>query len=193
MRIQFVAVVAASAVALGLTDNVAFAESSIFELRITNNTDRALTFRLHDGQSKHARLVHDGNKVSEYTIPAGSYDVVGVQATGSKCSPNCGGCSPTVGKVYAYYFDDKGDEQRNNYYEPSVEFFEYCGFAGTKSITTYTSNWAFDHGTGKGTGKFKHSQKASNNSYTKSDPAQGLTVDGKYISGHATISYNNSN
>ena len=139
------------ATGLGWAGNSAEAEASIFELRITNNTDRALTFKLHEGQSKHARLVHNGNKVSAYTIASGAYDVVGVQATGSKCTPNCGGCSPTVGKVYAYYKDDKGNEQRNNYYEPSVEFFEYCGIAGTKPITTYTSNWAFDHGTGKGT------------------------------------------
>lgn len=180
-----------AAICFGMSADIAFAEASIFELRITNNTDTDLTFRLHDGQSKHAKLVYDGKSVSSYTIGAGSYDVVGVQATGKKCAPNCGGCTPTTGKVYAYYTDSKGDEQRNNYYEPSIEFFEYCGVAGTKPITTYTSNWVFDHGTGKGTGAFKHDQDGSHNSYTHSDAARGLTVDGKYISGHAEITYYN--
>lgn len=169
----------------------ASAEASIFELRISNDTDTDLTFRLHDGQSKHARLTYDGKSVYSHTIKSGVSDTIGVQATGNKCSPNCGGCTPTIGKVYAYYTDSKGTEQRTNYYEPSIEFFEYCGISGDKPITTYTSNWSFDHGTGKGTGAFKHSQSSSHNSYTSGDPAKGLTVDGKYISGHATISYEN--
>ncbi|MEM9572287.1 MAG: hypothetical protein AAF996_12550 [Pseudomonadota bacterium] len=168
---------------------LAHAEASIFELRITNNTDSDLTFRLHDGQSKHARLTYNNKSVSSHTIKSGTSDTIGVQPAGKKCSPNCGACTPTIGKVYAYYTDSKGNEQRSNYYEPSVEFFEYCGVAGTKPITTYTSNWSFDHGTGKGTGVFNHQQSASHNSYTSSNPAQGLTVDGKYISGHATITY----
>lgn len=41
----------------------------------------------------------------------------------------------------------------------------------------------------KGPGEFKHSQKFSSNSYTSSNTSKGLTVDGKYISGHATITY----
>lgn len=167
------------------------AEASIFELRISNNTDTDLTFRLHDGQSKHARLTYHGKSVSNHTIKSGVSDTVGVQATGNKCSPNCGGCSPTIGKVYAYCIDSKGNEQRSNYYEPSIEFFEYCGISGDKPVTAYTSNWSFDHGTGKGTGVFRHSQNSSHNSYTSGDPAKGLTVDGKYISGHATITYEN--
>ena len=170
---------------------LAHAEASIFELRITNETDTDLTFRLHDGQSKHARLTYNGKSVSSHTIKSGQHDTVGVQATGSKCSPNCGACTPTIGKVYAYYIDSKGDEQRSNYYEPSIEFFEYCGISGDKPVTTYTSNWSFDHGTGKGTGAFYHDQTASHNSYTSDNPAKGLTVDGKYISGHATITYRN--
>lgn len=174
---------------IGFTGSVAHAEASIFELRITNDTDTDLTFRLHDGKSKHAKLKYDGDTVSSHKIKAGTDGIVGIQPTGKKCAPNCGGCTPTIGKVYAYYEDDDGNEQRNNYYQAAVEFFEYCGVAGSKSITTYTSNWTFDHGTGKGTGKFSHDQKSSHNSYTKSDPAQGLTVDGKYISGHATITY----
>jgi hypothetical protein len=172
-----------------MTGQMANAESSIFELRITNNTDTDLTFELHDGKSKHARLKYDGKTVNRQKIKAGEYGVVGIQPTGQKCAPTCGGCTPTIGKVYAYYKDDNGDQQRNNYYEASVEFFEYCGVSGDKPITTYTSNWTFDHGTGKGTGKFNHDQSSSHNSYTKSDPAQGLTLDGKYISGHATITY----
>ena len=172
-----------------LTPIVAEAESSIFELRITNNTKSDLTFRLHDGKSKHARLIYDGKSVSGHKIKAGEYGVVGVQPTGKKCSTNCGGCTPTIGKVYAYYTDGKGVEQRSNYYQASVEFFEYCGVSGGKPITTYTSNWTFDHGTGKGTGRFDHSQSATHHSYTSSNPAKGLTVDGKYISGHATITY----
>lgn len=189
MKLEIVSASLIAALGFGWMGNSAHAEASIFELRITNDTDTDLTFRLHEGQSKHARLVHNGDKVSEYTVAAGTYDVVGVQATGSKCSPSCGGCSPTIGKVYAYYDDSKGNEQRNNYYEPSIEFFEYCGVAGSKPITTYTSNWSIDHGTGKGTGEFKHSQKSSSNSYTSSNAGKGLTVDGKYISGHATIIY----
>jgi len=177
------------AVASAVPLNVANADASIYELRITNDTSTDLTFRLHDGQSKHARLVYNKNSVNSHTIKAGTSDIVGVQPTGNKCATTCGGCTPTIGKVYAYYIDSHGNEQRSNYYEPRVEFFEYCGFAGTKPITTYTSNWSFDHGTGKGTGAFKHSQKSSSNSYTSSDPGKGLTVDGKYISGHATITY----
>lgn len=189
MKICTIVACMIGSLSLGWTGNMAHAEASIFELRITNNTDTSLTFRLHEGQSKHAKLVHDGKKVSGYTINAGTSDTIGVQATGNKCSPTCGGCSPTIGKVYAYYQDDDGDEQRNNYYEPAIEFFEYCGVAANKPITTYTSNWVFDHGTGKGTGNYDHDQKSSTNSYTKSNAAQGLTVDGKYISGHATITY----
>ncbi|MEL7540450.1 MAG: hypothetical protein AAGJ51_06070 [Pseudomonadota bacterium] len=170
---------------------MAYAEASIFELRITNKTDSDLTFRLHEGQSKHARLTYNKQSVNGHTIKSGQSDTIGVQATGQKCSPNCGGCTTTTGKVYAYYTDSNGDEQRSNYYEPSIEFFEYCGISGDKPITTYTSNWVFEHGTGKGTGKFKHDQSSSHNSYTSSSPAKGLTVDGKYISGHATITYTN--
>lgn len=178
-----------SALSTSIPFGVAHAEASIFELRITNHTESDLTFRLHDGQSKHARLTYNGQVVSSHTIKSGEYGIVGVQATGNKCDPKCGGCSPTIGKVYAYYTDAKGDEQRSNYYEPSIEFFEYCGISGDKPITTYTSNWTFDHGTGKGTGVFNHSQSASHNSYTSGNPAKGLTVDGKYISGHANITY----
>ena len=191
MEFQKLLTGAVMALCIGLSGGLANAEASIFELRITNDTDTDLTFRLHDGKSKHARLKYDGATVSSHKVKAGTYDVVGIQPTGDKCAPNCGGCTPTIGKVYAYYDDDDGNEQRNNYYQASVEFFEYCGVAASKPITTYTSNWKFDHGTGKGTGKFNHDQKSSHNSYTKSSPAQGLTLDGKYISGHATITYTN--
>ena len=165
------------------------AEASIFELRITNNTNSDLTFKLQDGHSKHVHLTYDKEPVSSHTIPAGTYGVVGVQPDGHKCDPGCGTCSPSYGKVYAWYTNDSGKEVRNNYYKASVEFFEYCGVAGTKPVTAYTSNWAFDHGGGQGNKHFHYEQKASHNNYTKSDPAQGLTVDGKYISGHATITY----
>ena len=167
----------------------AMAEASIFELRITNDSDTDLTFRLQDGHSKHVRLTYNKKKVTSHTIKAGTYDVVGVQPTGEKCDPKCGFCTPSYGKVYAWYEDESGKDVRNNYYKASVEFFEYCGVAGTKPVTAYTSNWAFDHGGGQGNKHFHYEQKASHNNYTKSDPAQGLTVDGKYISGHATISY----
>ena len=169
----------------------ALAEASIFELRITNDSSEDLTFRLQDGHSKHAHLTYNKKQVSAHTIKAGTYDVVGVQPSGAKCDPKCGVCTPTYGKVYAWYTNDKGAQVRNNYYKATVEFFEYCGVAGSKPITTYTSNWKFDHGGGQGTNHLNHSQKASHNNYTKSDPAQGLTVDGKYISGHATITYSN--
>lgn len=58
-----------------------------------------------------------------------------------------------------------------------------------KPLTTYTSNWYFDHGTGKGTGECKHDQKDSSKAYTSSNPAQGITFDAKHVSGHATIRY----
>lgn len=165
------------------------AEASIFELRITNDTKSDLTFKLQDGHSKHVHLTYNKNKVTSHTIKAGTSDVVGVQPDGHKCDPRCGACSPSYAKVYSWYTDDGGQEVRNNYHKPSVEFSEYCGVAGNKPITTYTSNWAFDHSGGKGTKHFHYVQKASHNSYTKANPAQGLTVDGKYISGHATITY----
>ncbi|MEL7545325.1 MAG: hypothetical protein AAGJ84_01645 [Pseudomonadota bacterium] len=165
------------------------AEASTFELRITNESSAALTFRLHDGQSKHTKLTYNDKSVSSHKIASGTSATVGIKATGDKCSPNCGACDPSIGKVYAYYKDEKGDEQRNNYYEATLEFFEYCGISATKPVTTYTSNWTFDHGGGKGTNKYSHTQKSSHNSYTSSDPAKGLTVDKKYVSGHATITY----
>ena len=46
-----------------------------------------------------------------------------------------------------------------------------------------------DETAGKGNNRFKHTQKSSHNNYTKSDPAQGLTVDAKKIKGQATIVY----
>ena len=166
----------------------AFSEASTFELRITNNSSSDLTFQLHDGQSKHAKLTYENSVISSHTIVAGASGTVGIKADGNKCSPNCGGCNATVGKVYAYY-DDKGSETRNNYYEATLEFFEYCGVSGDKPITTYTSNWTFDHGGGKGTNKYAHDQSSSHNSYTSSSASKGLTVDKKYVSGHATITY----
>ena len=191
MRRQVILPALFATFSVALFSQMAHAESSIFELRVTNNTDTDLTFKLHDGQSKHARLTYDGKKVSSHTVKAGSYGIVGVQPTGKKCAPNCGACTPTIGKVYAYYIDSHGDEQRNNYYEPRVEFSQYCGVAASKPLVTYTSNWKFDHGTGKGTGAFSHDQSSTHNSYTSTNPAKGLTVDGKYISGHATITYEN--
>ena len=177
--------------ALVLTAPAAMAEASIFELRITNNTDTDLTFRLDEDRSKHARLTYNKKSVTSHTIKAGTYDIVGVQATGAKCDPKCGACTPTRGKVYAWYKDSSGKEIRNNYYKASVDFYEYCGVAGTKPVTTYSSNWSFEHHQGKGTNHYKHSQNSTHNNYTKSDPGQGLTVDGKHISGHANITYSN--
>ncbi|MEO1660534.1 MAG: hypothetical protein AAFR51_06070 [Pseudomonadota bacterium] len=174
-----------------LMSPAALSEASIFELRITNDSEKDLTFRLQDGHSKHARLTYDKKQVSSHTIKAGTYGVVGVQPTGAKCDPKCGVCTPTYGKVFAWYTNDKGEQVRNNYYKATVEFFEYCGVAATKPVTTYTSNWAFDHGGGQGTNNITHTQKATHNNYTKSSPAQGLTVDGNHISGHATITYSN--
>ena len=163
---------ALAALSLGAT-----ADTSIFELRITNDTNTDLTFRLHEGKSKHADLTYDKKSVYEHTIKAHSSDTIGVRPTNLKCAPNCGACNPTIGKVYAYYKDKNGVEQRTNYYQATYEFFEYCGVSANKPVTAYTSNWSFDHGTGKGVGAFKHSQKSSNNGYTSSDPAKGLTFD----------------
>ena len=165
------------------------AEASIFELRITNNTNSDLTFKLNDGHSKHVHLTYDEKHVSAHTIKAGEHGVVGIQPDGHKCSPNCGACSPSYGKVYAWYTNDSGKRVRNNYYKATVEFSEYCGVTGDKPVTAYTSNWSFDHGGGKGTKRFTYEQKSSHNSYTNYNPARGLTVDGKYISGHADITY----
>lgn len=165
------------------------AEASIFELQITNNTDRNLTFELKDDHSKHVDLTHNKNYVDRVVIKPGTSDIVGIKPDGNKCSPTCGTCSPSYGKVYAWYTDDKGNQQRNNYYRASVEFFEYCGVSAGKPLTTYTSNWNFEHHQGKGDNRFKHKDKSSHNNYTRSDPAQGLTVDAKKIQGHATIVY----
>lgn len=167
----------------------AVAEVSIYELRITNNTDRDLTFRLKDDHSKHVELTRNKKIVPEVTIKPGTSDIVGIKPDGNKCAPSCGTCSPSVGRVYAWYKDDNGKEQRNNYYEASVEFFEYCGVTAGKPLTTYTSNWNLERHQGKGNNRFKHKDKSSHNNYTKSDPAQGLTLDAKKIHGHATIVY----
>ena len=167
----------------------AFADTSIFELRITNNTNTDLTFRWHEGQSKHADMTYNKKSVDAHTIKAGTSDTIGVKPTARKCAPNCGACNPAVGKIYAYYKDKNGNEQRNNYYEATYEFFEYCGTAANKPVTAYTSNWSFDHGDGKGNEAYKHSQKSSNKAYTSSNPAKGLTFDAKRVSGHANITY----
>lgn len=189
MKLANIAMAVVTFGAMPLAAGSAHAEASIFELRISNETDTDLTFRMHEGQSKHARLTYNKKSVKSHTIKSGTSDIIGVQPTGKKCAPNCGGCTPTKGKVYASYIDANGKEQINNYHKPSVEFFEYCGSSGGKSLTTYTSNWSYDHG--KGTSAYPHPQKASTNSYTSSNPAKGLTLDGKYIKGHATITYKN--
>ena len=176
-------------VAALLLTPIASAEEYNFDMRITNNTNTDLTFQLQDGHSKHVHLTYDGSHIGAHTIKAGEYGVVGVQPDGHKCDPGCGACSPSYGKVYAWYTNDSGKRVRNNYYKATVEFSEYCGVAGDKPVTTYTSNWSFDHGGGKGTKRFTYEQKSSHNSYTKYNPARGLTVDGKYISGHAEITY----
>ena len=167
----------------------AYANTSTFELRITNDTKADLTFRWHDGQSKHANMTYNKKSVDAHTIKAGTSDTIGIQPTARKCAPNCGACTPAIGKIYAYYKDKNGDEQRNNYYEARYEFFEYCGVAANKPITAYTSNWDFDHGDGKGDEHYKHKQKSSNKAYTSSNPAKGLTFDAKRVSGHANITY----
>lgn len=167
----------------------AMADTTIFELRITNETNADLTFRLHEGQSKHVNLTYNKKSIVRHTIKAGTSDTIGIQPTARKCATNCGACNPSVGKVYAYYTDENGKEQRNNYYEATYEFFEYCGVTANKPITSYTSNWSFDHGDGKGVERYKHSQKSSNQAYTSGNPATGLTFDAKKVSGHATITY----
>ena len=167
----------------------AFAETSIFELRITNATNQDLVFQLHDGKSKHSDLTYNKKVVSQHTIKAGVSDTIGVKPTGRKCSTNCGACNPALGKVYAYYADENGNLVRNNYFQAKYEFFEYCGVAATKPVTTYTSNWSFNHGGGKGDNRYAHAQKSKSNGYTASSPAKGLTFDAKYVSGHATITY----
>ena len=167
----------------------AIAEMTVYELRITNDTGTDLTFQLHDGKSKKVHLTYEGEIVHRQKIKAGTSDTIGIRPYGDKCVTACGGCTAAIGKVYAYYKDAKGDQQRNNYYQVDYEFFEYCGVSGNKAITAYTSNWYFDHGTGKGTGKFSHHQKDSSKAYSSGNPAQGITFDAKYVSGHANITY----
>lgn len=167
----------------------ALASTTVYELRITNDTDTDLTFQLHDGKSKKVDLVYEGEFVNRQKVKAGTSDTIGIRPYAEKCVTACNGCTAAVGKVYAYYKDEDGNQQRNNYYQADYEFFEYCGVAADKPLTTYTSNWYFDHGTGKGTGEFKHDQKDSSKAYTSSNPAQGITFDAKYVSGHATIRY----
>lgn len=178
-----------TALAAFMLTPVASAEASIFELRITNTTNSDLTFELQDGHSKHVHLTYENKHVASHTIKAGEYGVVGIQPDGHKCDPECGACSPSYGKVYAWYTNDSGKPVRNNYHKATVEFFEYCGVSANKPVMAYTSNWSFDHGGGKGNKRFHCEQKSSHNSYTKYNPARGLTVDGKYISGHADITY----
>ncbi len=167
----------------------ASAEISIYELRITNNTDRDLTFILKDDHSKRVDLTRNKAIVDHVTIKPGTSDIVGIKPDGHKCAPTCGVCTPAKGRVYAWYKNDKGDDVRNNYYEASVEFFEYCGTTAGKPLTTYTSNWHMEKHQGQGNNRFKHKDKSSHNNYTKSDPAQGLTMDAKKIKGHTTIVY----
>ena len=167
----------------------ASAETSIFELRVTNNTDRDLTFILKDDHSKHVDLTHKKAITDRVIIKPGTSDIVGIKPDGHKCAPTCGVCSPAKGRVYAWYYNDKGEQVRNNYYEASVEFFEYCGTTAGKPLTTYTSNWNLEKHQGQGNNRFKHKDKSSHNNYTRSDPAQGLTMDAKKIHGHATIVY----
>lgn len=176
-------------VAASLLAPISAAETSTFELRITNDTQTDLIFRLNEEHSKNVDLTYNKKQVYQHTIKAGTSGTIGIQPDGDKCAPTCGTCTPAKGKVYAFYKDENGKEQRNNYYKASVEFFEYCGVAAGKPLTTYTSNWSFTHHQGQGTNHFKHTQNSSHNNYTKSDPAQGLTLDAKYIKGHANIVY----
>ncbi|MEO0452017.1 MAG: hypothetical protein AAFZ74_17010, partial [Pseudomonadota bacterium] len=62
----------------------AVAEVSIYELRITNNTDRDLTFRLKDDHSKHVDLTHKKEIIPEFTIKPGASDIVGIRPDGHK-------------------------------------------------------------------------------------------------------------
>ena len=172
-----------------IVSSIAHAETSIYELRITNNSSSDLRFELQDGHSKNVDLTFNKSIVDSHTIKAGTSGTVGIKPDGDKCTPTCGAGNPAYGKVYAFYKDSKGVEQRNNYYKATVEFYEYCGVSGTKPVTSYTSNWRFDHGGGQGTNHINHNQSSSHNSYTKSEPSQGLTLDAKYIHGHATITY----
>lgn len=183
-----------SFIALGLMAGTALipaasAEVSIYELRVTNNTDRDLTFILKDDHSKHVDLTHNKNITDRVIVKPGASDIVGIKPDGNKCAPTCGVCTPAKGRVYAWYNNDKGELVRNNYYEASVEFFEYCGTTAGKPLTTYTSNWNMEKHQGQGNNRFKHKDKSSHNNYTKSDPAQGLTLDAKKIKGHTTIVY----
>ena len=171
-----------------IAPTASFAGATKYELRITNDTSVDLKFWLHDGQSKNAKFMYNGNEVDEHIIKAGASETVSIKSDGDKCNVTCNGCNATVGKVYGSYKKD-GEWVRNNYYEATLEFFQYCGVSGNKNITTYTTNWTFDHGGGKGDNKYKHKQKDSHNSYTANDPANGLTVDGDKVSGHATIRY----
>jgi len=169
--------------------STAHAKTTEYELRITNNTNTDLKFWLHDGQSKHARLLFDGDKVTEYTVKAGTSATLSVQPTGYKCAVACNGCTPTIGKVYASYVDSSGVEQRNNYLEPRLEWYEQCSASGGKNIAAYTTNWNYQHGGGKGDKHFSYKMSHSENHYTSSNPAKGLTLEASKVSGHATITY----
>ena len=60
----------------------AFGEISIFELRITNNTDRDLTFRLKKDHSKKIDLTYNKKYVPEYTIKPGKSETIGLKPDG---------------------------------------------------------------------------------------------------------------
>jgi len=181
--------IAIAAPAAMMMASTVHAKTTEYELRITNNSNTDLKFWLHDGQSKHARLLFDGDKVTEYTVKAGTSATLSVQPTGYKCAVACNGCTPTIGKVYASYVDSNGVEQRNNYLEPRLEWYEQCSASGGKNIAAYTTNWNYQHGGGKGDKHVKYDMSHSENHYTSSNPAKGLTLDASRVSGHAKITY----
>ncbi len=169
--------------------SVAHASTTEFELRITNDTGSDLKFWLHDGQSKHAKLMYNGNSVSSHTVKAGSYVVLSVKPTAKQCTVMCNGCTPTIGKVYASYTDSSGSEQRNNYLEPRLEWYEQCSISGSKNFSVYTTNWNFQHGGGKGDKHFSYKMKDSDTAYSSTNPAKGLTFEASKVSGHVDITY----
>ncbi len=188
LRAAIAAVVPA---ALAMVPQAAHAKATEYELRITNDTDSDLKFWLHDGQSKHAKLMYNGKSVSSHTVKAGTYAVISVMPTLKSCDLLCNGCTPTIGKVYASYTDEDGEEQRNNYYEPRLEWYQQCSASGNKNFSAYTTNWNFQHGGGKGDKHFAYKIKDTDTAYTSKNSAQGLTFDGAHVSGHAKVTYTN--
>lgn len=174
-----------------LSANVALANMTKFDFRITNNSDADLRFTLNEESKKNIRFSPQTNGRDHYTVKAKSSATVTLTPRNAKyCAPLCGACIAAKGTLHVSYTDTDGTQVENNYYKADYGFSEYCSESGNKPITTYSSSWEFEHHKGKGDDKYPHAQSHHTPVVTKGTSA-GNTYDGNHTKGYAEITYEN--